>query len=103
LLSGTEADFVEFSLTPVLNHLGQLNAWRAAAQRYHRPLDAVIHIDAGMHRLGFSPEEAQVLASERGRLRGLRLALLMSHLVVSAEPDNPINGEQLRPFRNFLR
>src|SRR6187551_903156 len=103
LLAGTESDFVEFSLTPVLNHLGQLNAWRAAAQRYSRPLDAVIHIDTGMHRLGFSPEEAQVLGSERGRLRGLRLALLMSHLVVSEEPDNPINGEQLSRFRNFVR
>ncbi|MBS0523359.1 MAG: alanine racemase [Proteobacteria bacterium] len=103
LLPGTEPDFVEHGLTPVLNHLGQLNAWRAAAQRYNRPLDAVIHIDTGMHRLGFSPEEAQVLAAERGRLRGLRLALLMSHLVASEEPNNPINGEQLSRFRNFVR
>jgi alanine racemase len=103
LLPGTEADFVEFGLTPVLNHLSQLNAWRAAAQRYNRPLDAVIHVDTGMHRLGFGPEEAQMLATERGRLRGLRLALLMSHLVVSEEPDNPINGEQLSRFRNFVR
>ena len=103
LLPGTEPDFVEFGLTPVLNHLGQLNAWRAAAQRYSRPLDAVIHIDTGMHRLGLSPEEAQLLAAERGRLRGLRLALLMSHLVVSEEPNNPINGEQLSRFRNFVR
>jgi alanine racemase len=103
LLPGTEPDFVEYGLTPVLNHLGQLNAWRAAAQRYSRPLDAVIHIDTGMHRLGLSPEEAQLLAAERGRLRGLRLALLMSHLVVSEEPNNPINGEQLSRFRNFVR
>ncbi len=103
LLPATEPDFVEFGLTPVLNHLGQLNAWRAAAQRYNRPLDAVIHIDTGMHRLGLGPEEAQLLAAERGRLRGLRLALLMSHLVVSEEPDNPINGEQLSRFRNFVR
>jgi alanine racemase len=103
LLPGTEPDFVEFGLTPVLNHLGQLNAWRAAAQRYNRPLDAVIHIDTGMHRLGLSPEEAQLLAAERGRLRGLRLALLMSHLVVSEEPNNPINGEQLSRFRTFVR
>jgi alanine racemase len=103
LLPNTEPDFVEFGLTPVLNYLGQLNAWRAAAQRYNRPLDAVIHIDTGMHRLGLSPEEAQVLAAERGRLRGLRLALLMSHLVVSEEPNNPINGEQLSRFRNFVR
>jgi alanine racemase len=103
LLPNTEPDFVEYGLTPVLNHLGQLNAWRAAAQRFNRPLDAVIHIDTGMHRLGLSPEEAQVLAAERGRLRGLRLALLMSHLVVSEEPNNPINGEQLSRFRNFVR
>ena len=103
LLAGTEGDFVEHDLTPVLNHLGQLNAWRAAAQRFSRPLDAVIHIDTGMNRLGFGPEEAQALASERGRLRGLRLALLMSHLVVSEEPANPINGEQLSRFRSFVK
>jgi len=103
LLAGTEADFLEHRLTPVLNHLGQLNAWRATAQRYSRPLDAVIHIDTGMHRLGLAPEEAQMLAAERGRLRGLRLALLMSHLVVSEEPNNPINGEQLSRFRAFVR
>ena len=103
LLPGTDGDFVEHRLTPALNHLGQLNAWRAAAQRFSRPLDAIIHIDTGMHRLGFSPDEAQALANERGRLRGLRLALLMSHLVASEEQANPVNGEQLSRFRNFLR
>jgi alanine racemase len=103
LLPGTEPDFVEHGLTPVLNHLGQLNAWRAAAQRYNRPLDAVVHIDTGMHRLGFGAEDAQVLINERGRLRGLRLALIISHLVASEEPANPINGEQLSRFRTFVR
>ena len=103
LMANTEPDFVEHGLTPVLNDLGQLNAWRAAAQRYNRALDAVIHIDTGMHRLGFGPEEAQVLINERGRLRGLRLALLMSHLVVSEEPANSINGEQLSRFCSFVR
>lgn len=103
LLAGTEPDFVEHRLTPVLNHLGQLNAWRAAAQRYEQPLDAVVHIDTGMHRLGFGAEEAQVLVNERGRLRGLRLALIMSHLVASEEPANPVNGEQLSRFRSFVR
>jgi alanine racemase len=103
LLAGSEGDFVEHGLTPVLNHLSQLNAWRAAAQRFNRPLDAVIHVDTGMHRLGFGAEDSQVLINERGRLRGLRLALLMSHLVVSEEPANPINGEQLARFRSFLK
>lgn len=103
LLPGTEPDFVEHRLTPVLNHLGQLNAWRAAAQRFERPLDAVVHLDTGMHRLGFGHEDAQVLINERGRMRGLRLALLISHLVAAEEPANPVNGEQLSRFRNFVR
>ncbi len=103
LLAGTEPDFVEHGLTPVLNHLAQLNAWRAAAQRFDRALDAVVHIDTGMHRLGFGPDESQILINERGRLRGLRLALLMSHLVVSEEPANPINVEQLSRFRSFVK
>jgi len=103
LLAGTEADFVENNLTPVLNHLGQLNAWRAAAQRFNRALNAVIHLDTGMNRLGFGPDDAQALINERGRLRGLRLALFMSHLVASEEPANPINGEQLSRFRTFVK
>ncbi len=103
LLAGTEGDFVEHDLTPVLNHLGQLNAWRAAAQRFNRPLDAVIHIDTGMNRLGFAPEDAQLLVNERGRLRGLRLSLTMSHLVASEEQSNPVNGEQLSRFRAFVK
>jgi alanine racemase len=103
LLTGTENDFVEHALTPVLNHLGQLNAWRAAAQRFDKPLDAVIHVDTGLNRLGFNSDEAQVLIGERGRLRGLRLALLMSHLVASEEQSNPVNGEQLSRFRAFVK
>jgi alanine racemase len=104
LLAGTEGDFVEHRLTPVMNHLGQLNAWRAAAQRFDRPLDAVIHVDTGMHRLGFGPEETTVLINDhRGRLRGLRLALIMSHLVASEEQQNPINGEQLQRFRGLTK
>jgi alanine racemase len=103
LMPGTDGDYVEHRLTPALNHLGQLNAWRAAAQRFDRPLDAVIHIDTGMNRLGFDAEEAHVLVNERGRLRGLRLALLMSHLVASEEQTNPVNGEQLSRFRTFIK
>lgn len=103
LMPGTDGDFVEHRLTPVLNHLGELNAWRAAAQRYDRPLDAVIHIDTGMNRLGFDADESQVLINERGRLRGLRLALIMSHLVASEEQANPVNGEQLSRFRTFVK
>jgi len=104
LMAGTEGDFIEHRLTPAINHLGQLNAWRTAAQRFDRPLNAVIHVDTGMHRLGFGPDELSALINDhRGRLRGLRLALVMSHLVASEEQQNPVNGEQLQRFRTVIQ
>lgn len=99
---GADADFVELGLVPTLNDLGQVSAWRAAAQRYTRPLDAVIHLDTGMNRLGLTADEATLLANDRMRLRGLRLTLLMSHLVSSETPADPINREQLERFRTFV-
>jgi alanine racemase len=47
--AGTEGDLVEHGLTPALNHLGQLSPGVRRAT-FNRPLDAVIHIDTGMHR-----------------------------------------------------
>jgi alanine racemase len=99
---GADADFVEMRLVPALNDLAQVSAWRSAAQRHAQPLDAVIHLDTGMHRLGLTAEEATLLAGDRMRLRGLRLALLMSHLVSAEKPADPINREQLDRFRAFL-
>jgi len=103
VLAGSEDEFVAHRLSPVLNHLGQLNSWRATAQRHDRPLDAVVHLDTGMNRLGFGTDEASVLVNERGRLRGLRLALILSHLVTAEDPADPMNGEQLGRFRSFVR
>jgi multiple antibiotic resistance protein len=43
-------------LTPVLNSLPQIEAWNSHARG--RVLDAALHIDTGMNRLGLRPEEA---------------------------------------------
>jgi alanine racemase len=99
---GADPDFVEHGLVPALNDMAQVAAWRSAAQRHARPLDAVIHFDTGMNRLGLTPDEAALLANDRMRLRGLRLALLMSHLVSSEKPADPVNREQLERFRTFV-
>lgn len=102
LPTGADADFVELGLVPALNDLGQVSTWRSAAQRYVQPLDAVVHLDTGMNRLGLTVDEAALLANDRMRLRGLRLALLMSHLVSAEKPADPINREQLDRFRTFV-
>ena len=93
---GCEAEFSNRGLTPVLNDLGQIERWaaHALAREENEALDAVIHIDTGMNRLGLPPAETDRLAAEPERLRGLRLRLVMSHLACAEERDNPMNAAQ---------
>lgn len=107
LLDGAPADAVPalltHGLTPVLNSLAQIAAWSAAAQSAHTALDAVVHVDTGMNRLGLPADELSILAAESGkRLAGLNLVLVMSHLACADQPSNPLNGQQLARFRQAL-
>ena len=58
VLEGAPADAVpalmRHRLTPVLNSLAEIAAWSAAANVGRDALDAVIHIDTGMNRLGLA-------------------------------------------------
>ncbi|HEY2444622.1 MAG TPA: alanine racemase [Rhizomicrobium sp.] len=90
-------------LTPTLNSLEEISVWSAAAQKQGGVLDAAIHIDTGMSRLGIPAHELTTLASEvRERLRALNLALIMSHLACSDDPSAQMNSEQLGRFRAAL-
>ena len=90
-------------LTPVLNSLAEIAAWNAAAATARGMLDAAIHIDTGMNRLGLAGEELSALAAEwKIRLRNLNLALLMSHLACGDEAKSKKNDEQLSRFRTAL-
>lgn len=90
-------------LTPVLNSLSEIAAWSAAATAAQRLLDAVVHIDTGMNRLGLSGDELAVLSAQSTiRLRQLNLVLVMSHLACGDDPANKLNREQLSRFRQAL-
>ena len=107
VLDGADPDSVpallRFSLTPALNSLAQIAAWSAAARVGRTPLDAVLHVDTGMNRLGLSGEELATLAAEQARrLVGLNLVLVMSHLACADEPQNKMNAQQLSRFRQAL-
>lgn len=100
--SGTVPALISHRLIPVLNSLDEIEAWSAAA-RGHGALDAAIHVDTGMNRLGLPASELAMLAAEaRAQLSGLRLVLVMSHLACADEPAHPMNGEQLARFRAAL-
>ena len=94
---------ISHRLTPVLNSLSEIAAWSAAAGVGQSALDAVIHVDTGMNRLGLSGDELAQLSGEKAkRLSGLNLVLVMSHLACSDDPANPLNAAQLSRFRQAL-
>jgi alanine racemase len=89
LIPGTEADYAAHHLTPVLGSLDEIDRWRG---------DAILHIDTGMSRLGLSAREMTALADDPARLSGLTIRYVMTHLVASECPDDPINALQRRRF-----
>ncbi|MDH3642913.1 MAG: alanine racemase [Gammaproteobacteria bacterium] len=75
------------SLIPVVNHAGQLEAWRP-----HRQLPIAVHVDTGMARLGF----AEDLVAQT--VDGFGVVLLLTHLACADTPEHPFNAEQIHRF-----
>jgi alanine racemase len=96
LLPQSEKDFLAARLIPVLNDLGQLDAWRKLSLPLKTRPPAILHLDTGMSRLGLSPGEMAVLAGAPDRLTGVALRAVISHLACSEEPKHPKNAEQRR-------
>ncbi len=94
LIPGTELDYVAHDLTPTLGSLAEIEAWRGLDDA---PAP-ILHVDTGMHRLGLERVDIDTLAAEPERLRGLTLRYIMTHLVASEDPDDPINREQAVRF-----
>jgi alanine racemase len=96
---GAEDEAAATRLTPVLNSLGQIAAWRATAARAGRALPAALQIDVGMARLGLPEAEVAALAADPGLLAGIDLRLIMAHLAVAEAPAHPSNAAALARFR----
>lgn len=99
VLAGAEEAFLEHRLTPVVNDLGQIARWRAMCERTGTPLNAMLHVDTGMNRLGLPPGELDWLAQNPQAMLGPTWRGLISHLASADDPNNPSNGEQLAQFR----
>ncbi len=84
-------------LTPVLNSLPQIEAWNSHARGGR--LQAALHIDTGMNRLGLRLEEVRVLLGAMDRLKHIEVVQVMSHLACANEPDHPLNARQLAGFQ----
>ncbi|CAA7611615.1 Alanine racemase [Magnetospirillum sp. LM-5] len=102
-LPGTAADMAAHDLIPVLNSLEQVGQWVGLARASEQELEAVLHLDTGMSRLGLDQAAIADLADNPAMLGGIRTTLVMSHMACADEPEHPKNREQLKLFTDATR
>jgi alanine racemase len=90
--------FSSRDIVPVLGSLHELASWREEAKRLGRVLPAILHIDTGMARLGFSTAELAALRDDAALLDGVRLDYVMTHLVSADAPEDAMNARQAARF-----
>lgn len=103
VLPGTAGDLLDHRLTPVLNSLEQIGLWAGTAAATGRRLDALLHLDTGMSRLGLDAAAVARLAADRALLAGINPLVVMSHMACADEADHPKNPDQLDRFTTMAR
>lgn len=99
---GAEGDCVAHAITPVINCLEQLAAWRGQAASLGVELDAALHVDSGMTRLGLSLNDIRAIQNDPTLLSGINPVLGMTHLACADTPDHPMNLQQLATFAQAM-
>ena len=99
--AGMERQLAEAALTPVVNTLGNLAAWRSCAAVAGKRLPVALQVDTGMARLGLAPEDVEMIAADNSLIHGLSVELVMSHLACADEEHHPANETQRREFERL--
>jgi len=63
-------------------------------------VNVFLKVDSGMHRLGFSPEDANIAYKALSNSPHVNKLVLMTHFARADEPDNPATDLQLAAFKN---
>lgn len=99
---GAADDYRHHRLLPVLNSLAEIDEFAASARTSGLSQPAILHCDTGMNRLGLEGSEVDALAAKPGRLAGIEVRTIMSHLACAEEPDHPLSRDQLARFGRCL-
>ena len=95
---GSERSHLAHDILPVLGAPEEIDRWAALARAEGRRLPALLHVDTGMNRLGLDARGLAALRADPGRLDGLEIRYLLTHLVASELPDDPANAAQQARF-----
>src|SRR3546814_13869381 len=94
-MPGAEADYADNNILPVLNSLGEIEAWGGFARQREKALPAAVHLDSGMCRPGLPTAEVARRRGAPDPLAGLVPECILCHLACAQEPAHPKNAEQL--------
>ena len=97
------AVFRAHGLIPVLSTLAEIAQWRAQARAAGRVLPCFLHLETGMNRLALPVADCAVLAADPTLLEGLRVDVVMTHLLAAEVPEDANNARQLALFSTLLR
>ena len=89
---------VELNITPVLSSLRQIKHWQSLAQKQSRTLPFWLQVDTGLHRLGVSLKDAELLSQSPHLIEGLDLKVVMSHLACGYDLESTYNETQRLQF-----
>ena len=96
--------YKKYRLTPVLNSIRQINEYETYQSKIKKSMDAIIHFDTGMSRLGLDEDETKKLINNKNNiLKKTNVRYIMSHLACGDEPKNKKNNEQLKTFREISK
>ncbi len=101
--AGLEETYAKNRLRPVLNSLEDIGRWDDFCSKVDHPHPAAIHFDTGMARLGLTEKETKTLIGDRGLLRHMETALIMSHLACADIADHAKNTAQRDAFQTIAR
>lgn len=99
VLPGSEAEYADANIHPVLSSLAQCRAWARLAAAGRELPSAMLQVDTGMSRLGLDVAEQEALAADDDLRLALGLTHILSHLANADEPMHAGNGLQLAAFR----
>ena len=102
--SGKCSIYKKYKLTPVLNSIKQIREYEIYQSKIKKSMNAIIHFDTGMSRLGLDEDETKKLINNKKNiLKKTNIRYIMSHLACGDEPKNKKNNEQLKIFREISK
>jgi alanine racemase len=101
-LKGSEQSYVKYKLTPIINNLDQLIRLKKLISQGCK-IKAILNIDTGMNRLGFSQNEISLLLTNKELLNFVEWDFIMSHLANAHQINNKENFKQLDKILQFSK